>query len=65
MGNTANAAAIKELPHPADIKTPQQFVDDILAEPARIEGGYTYVPQKPGLGIELDEEKMKKWRSQK
>lgn len=68
VGNTANAhlaAAIKELPHPADIKTPQQFVDDILAEPARIEGGYTYVPQKPGLGIELDEEKMKKWRSKK
>jgi muconate cycloisomerase len=66
VGNTANAhlaATLKYILHPADIKTPHQFVDDILAEPAKIEGGYTYVPQKPGLGIELDEEKLKKWHS--
>jgi D-galactarolactone cycloisomerase len=36
--------------------------DFIFAEPLRIDSdGYVHLPQKPGLGIELDEEKLKKY----
>ncbi|MSR81787.1 MAG: hypothetical protein EXS58_02525 [Candidatus Latescibacteria bacterium] len=35
--------------------------DDLLAEPIRIEGGYALVPDKPGLGIELDEKAVVKY----
>jgi len=35
--------------------------DDILAVPIVIEDGYTEVPKKPGLGIELDDGKIEKY----
>ena len=30
--------------------------DDLIAAPVRMEAGYALVPDKPGLGVELDEE---------
>jgi len=35
---------------------------DLLAEPFQVENGYITVPQKPGLGIELDEDAVKRFR---
>lgn len=35
--------------------------DDLLLEPIRFENGHALVPQKPGLGVELDEEAVKKY----
>lgn len=38
------------------------YQDDIITEPFKYEDGYLYAPQGPGLGIELDEEKVSKYR---
>jgi len=38
------------------------YQDDIITEPFKYEDGYLYVPQGPGLGIQLDEEKVAKYR---
>ena len=37
-------------------------LDDIIREPCRYEGGSLHVPDGPGLGIALDEEKRAKYR---
>lgn len=36
--------------------------DDLLAEPLQIEGGTVHVRQSPGLGIEIDEDKLTHYR---
>jgi L-alanine-DL-glutamate epimerase-like enolase superfamily enzyme len=38
------------------------IVEDIVTEPVRLEGNSVRVPDSPGLGVELDEECVKKWR---
>ena len=38
------------------------YTDDIIAEPFVYADGCLKVPNKPGLGIELDREKVKKYR---
>ena len=38
------------------------YLDDIITEPFKYEDGYLYVPHGPGLGVELDEEKIAKYR---
>ncbi len=43
---------------PAALNGPQFLTADVLAEPLRIEGDAAYVPDGPGLGIEVDEEKV-------
>ena len=35
--------------------------DDILAEPFEMRGGMVKVMEKPGLGIEVDREKLAKY----
>jgi muconate cycloisomerase len=35
--------------------------DDMIVEPIRIEGGYAVVPDRPGLGVELDEAAVKRY----
>ena len=52
-----------EFPYDPPNWTPETR-DFMLAEPFRIDGeGYVKVPQGPGLGIELDEEKLKKYEA--
>jgi L-alanine-DL-glutamate epimerase-like enolase superfamily enzyme len=34
----------------------------MILEPIEIKNGYAKVPNKPGLGVELDEEAMKRYR---
>lgn len=35
------------------------LADDVVTKPLRISGGYVDVPEGPGLGVDLDEEKVK------
>lgn len=47
---------------PCDILTPFYYEDDIVQEPPDIRAGVAFVPQRPGLGVELDEDKLKHYR---
>jgi muconate cycloisomerase len=59
------------LKKPAALNGPQFLTADVLKKPLRIEDGMAYVPDGPGLGIEVDEDKVtelmrqcggKKWK---
>ena len=39
------------------------LIDDILTEPLKFENGKLRVPMGPGLGVEVDEAKLEKYRS--
>jgi muconate cycloisomerase len=47
---------------PCDIIGPFYYEDDLLAEPLPLKGGEARPPEKPGLGVELDEEKVERYR---
>jgi muconate cycloisomerase len=36
--------------------------EDLLAQPLKIEGGYAYPPEGPGLGVEIDMNVLDRWR---
>lgn len=38
------------------------LVDDIAKEPLQIKNGYIYIPKKPGLGVDIDEKKLEKYK---
>jgi glucarate dehydratase len=38
------------------------LIDDILSEPLRFENGKLRVPMGPGLGVEVDPDKVEKYR---
>jgi L-alanine-DL-glutamate epimerase-like enolase superfamily enzyme len=45
--------------------TPTAYIDDILVEPFKLDKeGYLPIPDKPGLGIELDVQAVKKFAAQ-
>ncbi len=48
--------------YPCDILLPFYYEDDYLAEPLGIAAGAARPPEKPGLGVELDEEKVAYYR---
>ncbi len=42
--------------------TPSPYMDELVAEPFRPDGdGYLHIPEKPGLGIELNREALKRF----
>ena len=41
---------------------PMKMADDIVKEPLVMDRGIVAVPQKPGIGVELDDGKLKKYR---
>ncbi len=45
--------------YPCDLNGPQHIAEDYLAAPYPMEGRYALVPKGPGLGIEIDEAKVK------
>lgn len=47
---------------PCDIIGPLFYESDILAEPLPITAGQARPPERPGLGVELDEEKVERYR---
>ncbi len=46
------------LKKPAALNGPQFLADQVLKEPIKVENGFAYAPEGPGLGIEVDEEKV-------
>ncbi len=54
------AAALPNLTHAIDSHYPDQ-VDDIITTPFVYEEGHFRVPQGPGLGVELDRDKVEKY----
>ena len=40
---------------------PFELADSILREPLPVEGGYLHVPDRPGLGIEIDESVIERY----
>jgi galactarate dehydratase (D-threo-forming) len=57
-------AALVNLNYTSDPTGPQLYVDDIVNNPVRYENGFLIVPDRAayGLGVELDEERMEKYR---
>jgi L-alanine-DL-glutamate epimerase-like enolase superfamily enzyme len=54
----ANAHVVASVPHGMTVevdRTGNVFVDDLLTEPLRIRDGLLHLPERPGLGIQLDE----------
>ena len=65
MGTAAQAhlgAAVPVLRHPSDVAGVLYQSDDLIREPLRIEDGYAYPPEGPGLGVEPDWEKIEAYR---
>jgi len=59
------AAAVPEIAseyYPADILGPNYHETDLLKQPLTLGPEFAVVPDGPGLGVELDEEKLKRWR---
>jgi L-alanine-DL-glutamate epimerase-like enolase superfamily enzyme len=55
------ATAMSNRIYPCDLLGPRLHVADVAAEPLQIKAGYGMAPEKPGLGIELDESVMSRW----
>jgi L-alanine-DL-glutamate epimerase-like enolase superfamily enzyme len=47
---------------PCDIIGPLFYTDELLQEPLAITGGQARPPERPGLGVELDDEKVRRYR---
>lgn len=48
--------------HPSDLAGFRYYRDDVVRHQLRIEDGYLYAPQEPGLGVELDEDRLRRYR---
>jgi muconate cycloisomerase len=48
--------------YPCDLNGPQHIGGDYLAEPLPRQGPYALVPQRPGLGVKMDERKVAELR---
>jgi L-alanine-DL-glutamate epimerase-like enolase superfamily enzyme len=59
-----SAPSIDAQTFPCDIIGPLFYEDDVLVEPLPIVGGSARVHDSPGLGVELDHEKIEKYRIQ-
>ena len=55
-------ASSSKFVYPGDLVGMHYFKDDIVKERFLVKDGYLEVPTKPGLGVELDDEKMRKYR---
>jgi muconate cycloisomerase len=47
--------------YPCDLNGPQHIAEDYTAEPLPREGRFALVPQRPGLGVVMDEAKVKQF----
>jgi L-alanine-DL-glutamate epimerase-like enolase superfamily enzyme len=65
LGTSAAAHAAFSAPrldHPSDIAGHLYHADDVVTHSLRIEDGDLLPPAGPGLGVELDEEKLERYR---
>lgn len=49
------AVSLPNLPHPCETFGPLRYERDVVRESPRIENGFLYASDSPGLGVELDE----------
>ncbi len=54
--------AIQAAAFPCDIIGPFYYEEDILTEPLSLQGGFARASRRPGLGVELDPDKVHKYR---
>jgi L-alanine-DL-glutamate epimerase-like enolase superfamily enzyme len=52
-------ASLANVNRPQEYTGQNPYLDEIFKEPLILEDGYIHVPKKPGLGLEIDEGKMK------
>jgi len=59
------AAATQNITYESDLVSPVLYLlaDDVLKEPYQLDGHFLEVPKRPGLGIDVDDEKLQKYRS--
>ncbi len=62
MIHLAMATPIFDGSFPCDIIGPFFYAEDLLQQPLRICGGQARAPQGPGLGVELDAQKVERYR---
>jgi L-alanine-DL-glutamate epimerase-like enolase superfamily enzyme len=65
IGTTATAhlaAGFAAMSLPAELGVHSLLSDGLLVEPLEIKGGYMTVPAGPGLGVEVDDEKLDRYR---
>jgi L-alanine-DL-glutamate epimerase-like enolase superfamily enzyme len=55
-------AALRCVTYPAELGVHVLLEDGLLEEPIRIEDGYLHLPDRPGLGVQLDEHKLARYR---
>jgi len=55
------AASTKAVLDGCEAVGPFKMADDVVKKPLVMDKGFVPVPQKPGLGVELDEDKLKKY----
>lgn len=51
-------ASIPNLDYGSELFGPDWLADDLVKEPLTTKDGFIHVPEQPGLGVELDEEKV-------
>jgi muconate cycloisomerase len=62
IGTSAQAqlgASVPNLEYPSDPAGGRLYLEDVVKERVKYENGYLLVPQGPGLGMEIDEDKLK------
>jgi muconate cycloisomerase len=65
LGTSAAAHAAFSAPrldHPSDVAGHLYHADDVVTHSLRIEDGMLLPPAGPGLGVELDEERLARYR---
>jgi len=65
IGTSANLhviSAIQTANRPQEYTGRNRQLDEVFKEPLIFEDGYIHVPKKPGLGLEIDDEKMMAFR---
>lgn len=63
LGTAASAAlggSLVNLDFPCDPTGPRLYIDDVVTEPVRYQDGHLIVPTGPGLGVTVDEEKLRR-----
>jgi L-alanine-DL-glutamate epimerase-like enolase superfamily enzyme len=61
---SAQLGAVLPLAQWPSVNCLNNYADDLLAAPLTIQGGYLQVPAGPGLGVEIDEAALTKYRMQ-
>lgn len=65
LGTVASAhvgAAFSQFAYPGEYSLFTLLADDLLCEPLRFDQGWLQLPNRPGLGVEIDKDKLRHYR---